>query len=44
MLYNCVLGGVREGKEVLLLSRVTKEKYFDAAEPDLGENEARRAK
>ncbi|KAK8037640.1 CMGC/SRPK protein kinase [Apiospora marii] len=43
-LYNCELGGVKEGREPLLLEEQSMEEFFDEAKPDLDEEEAGKVK
>ena len=43
-LFNCQLGGVREGKEPLMLEQLSMEEMFDQERPDLDEEEARKVK
>ncbi|KAI1735891.1 serine protein kinase [Xylaria scruposa] len=42
-LYNCQLGGVIDG-EPLMLEQLSMEEYFDQANPDIDEREARKVK
>ncbi|KAI0403509.1 putative serine protein kinase [Xylaria palmicola] len=43
-LYNCGLGGVREGEEPLMFEQKSMEVAFDEAQPELEEEEARAIK
>ncbi|KAI3328882.1 serine protein kinase [Xylariaceae sp. AK1471] len=43
-LYNCLLGGVPDGEEPLMLEQFSMEDLFDRAAPDLDEEEARKVK
>ncbi|KAJ4308043.1 hypothetical protein N0V84_012332 [Fusarium piperis] len=43
-LYNCQLGGVKEGEEPLMVDDFSMEQLFDQARPDVDENEARQIK
>lgn len=39
-LYNCRIGGVREGKEPLMLEETSLEELFDDASPDISKEES----
>ncbi|KAF2963603.1 hypothetical protein GQX73_g9961 [Xylaria multiplex] len=39
-LYNCEVGGVKEGAEPLVLEQYSVEEYFDQAKPDVDDEEA----
>lgn len=43
-LFNCMLGGVPEGGEPLILPRPTMEDAFDKAEPEIDKDEGRELK
>ncbi|TQV91843.1 serine protein kinase [Cordyceps javanica] len=43
-LFNCYLGGPRNGKDPLMLPQKSMEKLFDAAQPELDEEEGREIK
>ncbi|KAI6772981.1 hypothetical protein HG530_003939 [Fusarium avenaceum] len=43
-LYNCEIGGVREGQEPLILEQLSIEEAFDQSEPELGAEEAEKVK
>ncbi|QPG98523.1 hypothetical protein C2857_007695 [Epichloe festucae Fl1] len=43
-LFNCQLGGVVEGGKPLMVPQTSMEELFDQAEPDLDEEDGRRAK
>ncbi|KAI0549658.1 serine protein kinase [Xylaria curta] len=43
-LYNCQLGGVVDGEEPLMIEQLSMEEYFDQANPDINEWEARKVK
>lgn len=43
-LFNCMLGGVAEGREPLILPRPTMEEAFDEAAPELEKEEGRKIK
>jgi non-specific serine/threonine protein kinase len=43
-LYNCQLGGIKEGQEPLLVEDFTMEQLFDQTRPDVDEDEAQQIK